>query len=97
MKYSTINEGSEILILASDITQIKEQEMQAYNSRSLFFSQVAHELRTPLNTITPMSKRLDKYVKGEKGKQLIKIIENCSIHLSNIIEDALDMSRLENN
>ena len=44
-----------------------------------------------------MSKRLEIYVHGEKGKQLLKIIQNSSVHLQNVIEDALDMSRLENN
>ena len=40
---------------------------------------------------------LDAYIQEAHGKQLLKIIINSSIHLEHVIEDALDMSRLENN
>ena len=40
---------------------------------------------------------LDAYIQESHGKQLLKIIINSSIHLEHVIEDALDMSRLENN
>jgi signal transduction histidine kinase len=63
----------------------------------MFFSSIAHELRTPLNSIIPMSLSLLNYVQGDRGKLIIKIISNSAIHLLHIIEDALDMSRIENN
>lgn len=64
--------------------------------RSLFLSSVAHELRTPLNAIIPMTSRLDRYITDPRGIVLLKIISNSTIHLANVIEDALDMTRLEN-
>ena len=63
----------------------------------LFLSSVAHELRTPLNTIIPMSERLNRYITEQKGQDLLRIVINSAIHLENVVEDALDMSRLENN
>jgi signal transduction histidine kinase len=36
-------------------------------------------------------------VLDERAKDYLKIILNSSLHLENVIEDALDMSRLENN
>ena len=63
----------------------------------MFFASVAHELRTPLNSIIPLTHSLEKYVKEERGKQLIDIIKSSSQFLANVIEDALDMSRIENN
>ena len=63
----------------------------------MFFSSVAHELRTPLNSIIPMGENLKKYVHGERGLMLLKIILNSAFHLQSVIEDALDMSRIENN
>jgi signal transduction histidine kinase len=57
---------------------------------------MAHELRTPLNSIIPMSSTLLKYVQLERGKLILKIISNSAIHLLHIIEDALDMSRIDN-
>ena len=63
----------------------------------MFFSSIAHELRTPLNSIIPMSMSLSKLIKEAKQKQYIQIILNASQHLLSIIEDALDMTRIENN
>ena len=65
--------------------------------KSMFFASIAHELRTPLNTIIPMTTKLQKLVKEPGLQKYIRIIKNSSIFLENIIEEALDMSRLENN
>jgi len=73
--------------------------------KATFFSSVAHELRTPLNSIIPMLKLIldtiipcfNNILEVEKLTKLLKIILNSSIHLQNVIEDALDLSRLENN
>ena len=71
--------------------------------RSTFFSSVAHELRTPLNSIIPILKMiLDQLIAPNHGLNprilsLIKVVLNSSLHLQNVIEDALDISRLENN
>ena len=69
--------------------------------RSNFFSSVAHELRTPLNSIIPLLKMiLDIYgecLSSPHAKELIRVVLNSALHLQNVIEDALDVSRLENN
>ena len=69
---------------------------------STFFSSIGHELRTPLNTIIPilvivlqsLPKDHPSYARLSK---LLTIVYNSSIHLQNVIEDALDVSRIENN
>ena len=63
----------------------------------MFFASIAHELRTPLNTIIPLSTRLLSIVEDQHSLKLIKLIKNTSMFLQSIIEDALDMNRLENN
>lgn len=64
----------------------------------MFFSSIAHELRTPLNSILPISKQLlEKYKDDNQAAFYLEIIINSSHHLENVIEDALDMSRIENN
>lgn len=63
----------------------------------MFFSSVAHELRTPLNSIIPMSKILTSLIQDAKASRYLNIILNSAYHLQNVIEDALDMSRIENN
>ena len=66
--------------------------------RALFFSSVAHELRTPLNSIIPIIRMmLDSMELEPRVVNYLNIILNSALHLQNVIEDALDMSRLENN
>ena len=68
--------------------------------RAMFFSSIAHELRTPLNSIIPMVRMiLTNFLSSIDGrvKNYLNIILNSSLHLQNVIEDALDMSRIENN
>jgi len=73
--------------------------------RSNFFSSIAHELRTPLNSIIPIIRLIleklmtsSRYLTQDiKINTLLKVILNSSLHLQNVIEDALDISRLENN
>ena len=62
----------------------------------MFFASIAHELRTPLNTIIPISTKLTKLIKDSHLLHYAEVIKNSSIYLSNIIEEALDMSRIEN-
>ena len=71
-------------------------ENYSFKLRAMFFSSIAHELRTPLNSIVPISKRLKSITTDEKALKFIEIIINSSQHLLHVIEDALDMSRIEN-
>lgn len=66
--------------------------------RAIFFSQIAHELRTPLNSIIPLLKLLmESLSPGTRAREYADIILSSAYHLENVIDDALDMSRLENN
>ena len=49
-----------------------------------------------MNSIIPLLNRMDNHVESDQGKRYLKIIKNSSHHLSHLIEDALDMSRIEN-
>ena len=62
----------------------------------MFFASIAHEFRTPLNTIIPLSERLLTLIKDEHSMKLVKLINNTAMFLSSLIEDALDMNRIEN-
>lgn len=70
--------------------------------RNTFFSSVAHELRTPLNSIIPIVRLIllllssGKFTVGMIESNL-KVVLNSSLHLESLVEDALDLSRLENN
>lgn len=65
----------------------------------MFLSSVAHELRTPLNSIIPMVKILSSQIPKENlvAHKFLTIVSSSAMHLQNVIEDALDMSSIENN
>lgn len=68
--------------------------------RATFFSSVAHELRTPLNSIIPILKLIIDMlptIDKERLTNFMQVVLNSSLHLQSVIEDALDISRLENN
>eukprot|EP00347_Sterkiella_histriomuscorum_P005611 403355932 len=97
VKASNIAGGTQVIAVLNDISKIKELEKTAKKLRNRFFSQISHELRTPLNSIIPLTQRLKNHPNDPKKDQYISIILNSSLHLENLVEDALDMSRLENN
>jgi signal transduction histidine kinase len=86
-----------MIVIFNDITYIKNLESITNKMKSMFFASIAHELRTPLNTIIPMSNRLKQSITDSKDKVYLNIIISSAAHLQNLIEDALDMSRIENN
>ena len=90
------------MAIFNDITKVKELESMSSKVQSMFFSSIAHELRTPLNSIIPLSKLVKDLLPSTEGSgglasRYVEIIINSSLHLSNIIEDALDISRINNN
>jgi signal transduction histidine kinase len=103
VKARFINQGAKkiLLTICSDITKVKQFESMQKRIRSNFFSSVAHELRTPLNTVLPMllvvlNQLPRDHPSYERLYKYLKIIYSSSIHLQNVIEDALDVSRIEN-
>ena len=101
VKTSLTANGEQLLVVCTDITKLKEVESQGKRMRASFFSSVAHELRTPLNSIIPIINMVLQLLQHNRGLdkivKLLKIAKNSTVHLTNVIEDALDISRLENN
>lgn len=74
----------------------KEKNEFANNAKSDFFSCMSHDIRTPLNGIIGMTAIARKNI-GNDGKvdDCLKKISHCSDHLLLLINDVLDMSRIE--
>ena len=68
--------------------------------KNLFLANISHELRTPLNAIIGFSQALDSQIFGElneKQAEYIKDIQISSLHLLGMINEILDISKLEAN
>ena len=65
-------------------------------AKTEFFSNLSHDIRTPMNAITGFSKlALEEIDNREKLKEYIEKIVSAGDHLMNLINDILDMSRIE--
>jgi signal transduction histidine kinase len=98
-----------VVSVYSDITDIKSSERKliqarsqaemANRSKSDFLANMSHELRTPLNAIIGFSEIISHELFGPMGNQkyleYMKDIHNSSRHLLLIINDVLDMSKIE--
>ncbi len=69
----------------------------ASRAKSEFLSRMSHEIRTPLNAIIGMAQIARRSAAGESPKTLnaIKEIIAASSHLLDILNDVLDMSKIE--
>ncbi|WP_018276793.1 CHASE domain-containing protein [Teredinibacter turnerae] len=81
-----------------ELTQALDDARHANSVKSLFLASMSHELRTPLNSIIGFSVRLLKNLnesKDPKTYRSLEVIERNGRHLLNLINDILDLSKVE--
>jgi len=81
------------VVVLNDITEIKKLEKM----RSEFVANVSHELRTPLTSIQGFVETLKEGAINdpEKAQYFLEIIEKQSNRLNNLIEELLQLSKIE--
>jgi len=79
--------------------QVRQQEAERINRlKSEFMASISHELRTPLHTIIGFAELLAEETEGalmEKQKRFLHHIQTDAEHLLGLINDVLDLSRIE--
>ncbi len=81
----------------SNQLQVKAQEAETANrAKSLFLANMSHELRTPLNAILGFSHLMARDAEAtSEQKEALGIINRSGEHLLNLINDVLEMSKIE--
>jgi PAS domain S-box-containing protein len=95
-----------VIWVARDITRRKQAEQQlekaklaaetANQAKSSFLANMSHELRTPLNAILGFAQLMARDVSlQDHHRSYLKIIRESGEHLLELINDVLDMSKIE--
>lgn len=101
--------GRAVVSVYSDITELKASQSKllearsqaefANHAKSEFLANMSHELRTPLNAIIGFTEVIAQELFGPvvnpKYLEYIKDVHASSLHLLSIINDVLDMSKIE--
>ncbi|OIQ20608.1 MAG: hypothetical protein BM556_01335 [Bacteriovorax sp. MedPE-SWde] len=81
--------------LESKVTSRTEELVRANNAKSMFLANMSHEIRTPMNGILGMSEILSQHIEDKENLKLVDIIRKSGNDLLLIINDILDITKLE--
>lgn len=82
-------------IAENDLKIAKEKAEDSDRLKTAFLSNMSHEIRTPMNAIIGFSELLSDNMENESRKKYISIIKNSGNSLMNLINDIIDIAKIE--
>ena len=95
---ATIYDISDRKATERQLLQAKEAAEAGSRAKSEFLAMMSHELRTPLNAVLGLSQLMRQEIFGtlnEKQKEYVSCIQSSGEHLLALINDILDLSKVE--
>ena len=91
-----------LIVIQNDIKEILQKRNELVISaqeserlKSAFLANMSHEIRTPMNAIIGFADILRNLATNEKQKQFLNIISNSGEHLLNLINNIVDISKIQ--
>ena len=84
--------------LVDNLAQARDQAMEATRTKSQFLANMSHELRTPLNAVIGIAEMLREDAEDDGLDDFIEPLDrinNAGKHLLNLINEILDLSKIE--
>ena len=79
----------------SKLKKALEAASQASEAKSIFLATMSHEIRTPMNGVLGMAELLERSRLDEAQKEMVHIIRASGDTLIGVIDDILDLSKIE--
>ncbi len=79
----------------AELIQARDDAQAASRAKSTFLANMSHELRTPMNAIMGMTTLALRHAEDPRLRDQLGKIDHASRHLLHIINDILDISRIE--
>ncbi|MFK7756973.1 MAG: ATP-binding protein [Flavobacteriales bacterium] len=80
--------------LEKNLKKATSEAIRARKTEQRFLANMSHEIRTPLNSILGFSRIFSEDNLNEKSKEYLKTIRFASSHLLSIVNDILDISKI---
>ena len=84
-----------VLQQAEEMRRLAEYAQRSNNAKSAFLAAMSHEIRTPLHAIIGFAGLLARTRLDREQAQWMRTIEGSAKHLTSLVNDVLDFSRLE--
>ena len=92
----------ELFCIDIDLTKLKQTEKELFQAeesdrlKSVFLANMSHEIRTPMNGILGFADLLKKQkLTRDQQQEYVRIIEQSGVRMLKIINDIIDISRIE--
>jgi signal transduction histidine kinase/AmiR/NasT family two-component response regulator len=86
---------TEINIQNARLAELRKEAEASSMAKGAFLANMSHEIRTPLNAVIGMAIIAQKNSETQKTLSAIKEIETASVHLLGLLNNVLDMSKIE--